>query len=105
MDCATPSFADWVGGTVCPHAQIRDYKTIRCVLAHELALVRQGLRRLLEDDPGLDVVAEAENGARALRQSVEQRPEAEVEDAKRLGCGAGRAEQRAAEDAATWTIA
>ena len=32
---------------MCPHAQIRDYKTIRCVLAHELALVRQGLQALI----------------------------------------------------------
>ena len=89
---------------MCPHAQIRDYKTIRCVLAHELALVRQGLRRLLEDDPGLDVVAEAENGAEALRQILEHRPEAVVADATLFGCAPARAEQMILEESPTSRI-
>ena len=89
---------------MCPHAQIRQYKTIRCVLAHELALVRQGLRRLLEDDPGLDVVAEAENGAEALRQILEHRPEAVVADATLFGCAPARAEQMILEESPTSRI-
>jgi DNA-binding NarL/FixJ family response regulator len=104
MDCATSSFADWVGGTVCPHAQIPHYKTIRCVLAHELALVRQGLRRLLEDEPDLDIVAEAENGAEALRQILEHRPEAVVADATMFGCAPVRAEQMILEESPTSRI-
>jgi len=89
---------------VCPHAQIRDHKTIRCVLAHELALVRQGLRRLLEDEPDLDVVAEAENGAEALRQILEHRPEVVVADATMFGCAPVRAEQMILEESPTSRI-
>jgi len=89
---------------VCPHAQIRDYKTIRCVLAHELVLVRQGLRRLLEDEPDLDIVAEAENGAEALRQILEHRPEAVVADVALFGCAPARAEQMILEESPTSRI-
>jgi two-component system response regulator NreC len=89
---------------VCPHAQIRHYKTIRCVLAHELALVRQGLRRLLEDEPDLDIVAEAENGAEALRQILEYRPEAVVADVALFGCTPARAEQMILEESPTSRI-
>ncbi|HKV76728.1 MAG TPA: response regulator transcription factor [Candidatus Sulfotelmatobacter sp.] len=77
---------------------------IRCVLAHELALVRQGLRRLLEDEPDLDVVAEAENGAEALRQILEYRPEAVVADATLFGCAPAEAEQMILEESPTSRI-
>lgn len=33
--------------------------TIRCLLAHDHVLLRQGVRRLLEDEPDLEVVGEA----------------------------------------------
>lgn len=89
---------------MCPHAQIRSYKTIRCVLAHEVALVRQGLRRLLEDQPDVEVVAEAENGAEALRQILEHRPEAVVADATLFGCAPARAEQMILEESPTCRI-
>ena len=68
-----------------PHAQIRNDKTTRCVLAHELALIRQGLRRLLEDEPDLEVVAEAENAAEALRQILEHQPEVVIADSTLFG--------------------
>ena len=40
---------------------------IRIVLADDHALVREGLRRILEDHPDLQVVAEAETGEEVLR--------------------------------------
>jgi two-component system response regulator NreC len=89
---------------VCPHAQIRSYKTIRCVLVHELALVRQGLRRLLEDEPDLEVMAEAENGAEALRQILEHRPEVVVADATLFECSPAQAEQMILEESPTSRI-
>ncbi len=89
---------------MCPHAQIRHYKTIRCVLAHELALVRQGLRRLLEDEPDLDVVAQAENGAEALRQILEHQPEVVVADAMLFGCSPAQAEQMILDESPTSRI-
>lgn len=50
-------------------------KNIRCVVAHDHVLLRQGLRRLLEDEPDIAVVAEAGNAAEALRCVFEHRPE------------------------------
>ena len=90
---------------MCPHAQIRsDNKTIRCVLAHELAFVRHGLRRLLEDEPDLEVVAEAENAAEALRQILERRPEVVIADAMLFGCAPAQAEQMILEESRTSRI-
>jgi DNA-binding NarL/FixJ family response regulator len=40
--------------------------SIRVVLVDDHALVRQGFRRILEDDPELTVVGEASNGADAI---------------------------------------
>jgi DNA-binding NarL/FixJ family response regulator len=66
--------------------------------------VRQGLRRLLEDEPDLDIVAEAENGAEALRQILEHRPEAVVADATLFGCAPAQAEQMILEESPTSRI-
>ncbi|MFZ1000250.1 MAG: hypothetical protein WAO17_18765 [Candidatus Sulfotelmatobacter sp.] len=43
-------------------------RKIRCLLAHDHVLLRQGLRRLLEDEPDIDVVGEAGNAAECLRK-------------------------------------
>ena len=48
---------------------------IRCVLADDHALLRQGVRRLLEDEVDLRVVAEAANAADALKLVLEHRPD------------------------------
>jgi DNA-binding NarL/FixJ family response regulator len=44
----------------------------RVLLADDHTLVRSGLRRILDDDPGLEVVAEAADGAEALQLALEQ---------------------------------
>jgi two-component system, NarL family, response regulator NreC len=56
-------------------------RKIRCVLAHGHVLLRQGLRRLLEDEPDIDVVSEAGNSAECLRKLYEFRPDVLVADA------------------------
>ncbi len=89
---------------MCPHAQIRNDKTIRCVLAHELAFVRHGLRRLLDDEPDLEVIAEAENAAEALRQILESRPDVVIADATLFGCAPVQAEQMILEESSTSRI-
>ena len=66
---------------MCPQAQVQDEnvfprKKVRCVLVHEHVLLRQGLRRLLEDEPDLEVVGEASNAVEALQnvfQTVKER--------------------------------
>ncbi|MFY9742768.1 MAG: response regulator transcription factor [Candidatus Sulfotelmatobacter sp.] len=56
--------------------------TIRCVLAHEQVLVRQGLRRLLEDESDINVVGEAGEAAECLRQIYALRPDVVIADAR-----------------------
>jgi two-component system, NarL family, response regulator NreC len=81
---------------VCSPAQICEEvsrnKEIRCLLVHGHVLLRQGLRRLLEDEPDMKVVAEAGNAAEALRKAFEHRPEIVITDAHMFECGAGRTE-------------
>jgi DNA-binding NarL/FixJ family response regulator len=67
---------------VCPFAQIREDKTIRCVLVHDHMLLRQGLRRLLEDEPDMRVVDEASSAAEALPRISQHRPEVVIADAQ-----------------------
>lgn len=78
---------------MCPHAQIQERNRIRCVLVHDLALLRQGLRRLLEDEPDLVVVAEAENAAQALRAIFEHQPHAVIADVNTFACEPDQAAQ------------
>jgi len=56
-------------------------RKIRCLLMLDHVLLRQGLRRLLEDEPDLDVVSEAGNAAECLRKLYEFRPDVLVADA------------------------
>jgi DNA-binding NarL/FixJ family response regulator len=65
---------------------------IRCVLAHDHILFRQGLRRLLEDEPDIDVVSEASNAAECLRKVYELRPDVVVAAAATFGLSASDAE-------------
>jgi len=83
---------------VCPHAQIQRQgtlggKKIRCILVHDHVLLRQGLRRLLEDEPDMEVAAEAGNSAEALRTVLEHRPEVVIADAHIFECAADEAER------------
>jgi len=54
--------------------------TIRILIADDHALVRQTLCMLLERAEGLEVVAEAENGQRALELARELRPDVALID-------------------------
>jgi len=50
-------------------------KKIRCVLAHNHGLLRQGLRRLLDDEADLVVVGETGSISEAAAMAVEYRPD------------------------------
>ncbi|MGQ9477385.1 MAG: response regulator transcription factor [Candidatus Bipolaricaulia bacterium] len=53
---------------------------VRVLLADDHALVRQGLRALLEREPGIEVIAEAGDGYLALELAESLRPEVAVLD-------------------------
>jgi DNA-binding NarL/FixJ family response regulator len=55
-------------------------KKIRVLLAEDHILVRQGFRRILEDDPGITVVGEARTGLEAIDQCKELKPDVVVMD-------------------------
>ena len=50
------------------------------MLAEDHILVRQGFRRILEDDPGIAVVGEARTGLEAIGQCKELKPDVVVMD-------------------------
>jgi len=67
-------------------------RKIRCALVHDHVLLRQGLRRLLEDEPDIEVVSEADNAAECLRKAFEFRPDVVIADARSFGLSAAEAE-------------
>jgi DNA-binding NarL/FixJ family response regulator len=60
---------------------------IRILLADDHAVVREGLRYLLEQEPDMQVVAEASDGATALRLLPVETPDVIVLDMKMPGAG------------------
>jgi two-component system, NarL family, response regulator NreC len=73
-------------------------KKIRCVLAHDHVLLRQGLRRLLEDEADIGVVGEAANAAECLRKVYELRPDVVVADVATFGLPAPEVERLVARE-------
>ncbi len=55
---------------------------IRCLLAHEHVLLRQGIRRLLEDELDIEVIAEAGDAAECRQQVYRHHPDVVVADAR-----------------------
>ncbi len=53
---------------------------VRILLADDHTLVRQGLKRIVEEHPDWSVVAEVGDGREAVRQAVELRPDVAVLD-------------------------
>jgi DNA-binding NarL/FixJ family response regulator len=67
-------------------------RRIRCVLVHDHVLLRQGLRRLLEDEPDFEITDEADNAAEALRKVNDLQPDVLVAAASTFGMPAREAE-------------
>jgi NarL family two-component system response regulator LiaR len=55
-------------------------KTIRVLIADDHAFVREGTRRILEQEKDIDVVAEASDGEEAFRLSVDLKPDVVLMD-------------------------
>ncbi|MFF4276611.1 response regulator [Streptomyces sp. NPDC001536] len=59
--------------------------TVRLVIADDHAVVRAGLRALLEGEPDLTVIAEAGSGDEAVRLAVELKPDVVLMDLRFAG--------------------
>jgi DNA-binding NarL/FixJ family response regulator len=55
---------------------------IKVILADDQTLVRAGFRSILQGEPDMTVVAEAANGAEAVRRTVEHRPDVVLMDVR-----------------------
>ncbi len=80
---------------MCPPAQMLNHisgRKIRCLLAHDHVLLRQGLRRLLEDEPDFEVTGEAGDAAECLRRIFESRPDVVIAEINTFGLSASEAE-------------
>lgn len=55
-------------------------RPIRIVIADDHTIVRQGLARLLEDQPGIIVVGEAVNGHKAIEKTLKLKPDIIIMD-------------------------
>ncbi|MCA9905996.1 MAG: response regulator transcription factor, partial [Anaerolineae bacterium] len=60
-------------------------KTVRILIADDHAVVRAGLRALLERRAGFQVVAEADTGEEAVAKAVEVKPDVAVLDVRMPG--------------------
>jgi DNA-binding NarL/FixJ family response regulator/anti-sigma regulatory factor (Ser/Thr protein kinase) len=60
--------------------QPRDARTIRVLLADDHKVLREGLARLLREQPDLDLVGEAEDGRRAVELALHTQPDVVVMD-------------------------
>jgi len=63
-----------------PAARPSSGKRIRVLLADDHAVVREGLRRLLQEEPDIEIVGEAANGRQAVDLSRKYRPQVIVMD-------------------------
>lgn len=69
-------------------------ETIRLLLADDHAVVRSGLRLLLEAQPDLAIIGEAENGEEAIRRTAELQPDVVLMDIEMPGMNGIEAARR-----------
>jgi DNA-binding NarL/FixJ family response regulator len=75
-------------------------RKLRVVIADDQALVRAGLRALLGDDDGLEVVGQARDGAQAVELAASLRPDVVLMDIRMPGVDGIEATRRIAADEA-----
>src|SRR5262249_3495284 len=86
-DQRTPARAR--GGQVahCTVMGVDPHTPIRVLLVDDHAVVRKGMRALLEREPGLEVVGEAEDGTQAVQAAGRLRPDVILMDLEMPGTG------------------
>jgi DNA-binding NarL/FixJ family response regulator len=70
---------------------------IRIVIADDHAIIRRGLRTLLEHEPGLEVIAEARDGREAIEAAKRERPHVVILDIAMPGLNGIEAGRRISE--------
>ena len=60
--------------------QLRDLGMTRILIADDHAVVRSGVRRIIEDQPGWSVVAEAADGKEAITKAIASKPDVAILD-------------------------
>lgn len=78
MLTSTNLFVHWL-------EQVKEHYLIKVIIVDDHALVRMGIRRLLEDLPDMEVIADADSGERALQLIKEQQPDVVLLDMKMPG--------------------
>ena len=69
-------------------------EVLRLLVVDDHPMYRSGLRTVLEDDPALAVVAEAADGATAVRLTLDLQPDVVVMDLKMPGISGVEASRR-----------
>lgn len=69
-------------------------ETIRVLLVDDHALLRTGLRMLVDQEPGMEVAGEAATGEEGVRMAAELRPDVVVMDLSMPGMGGMEATRR-----------
>src|SRR2546428_12598558 len=72
-------------------------RPIRVLLVDDHAVVRKGLRALLDREPGIEVTGEAEDGEEAVRAADRLRPDVIMMDLEMPGLGGIEATRQIAE--------
>jgi DNA-binding NarL/FixJ family response regulator len=76
----------------------------RVLLVDDHAVVRGGLQALLDREPGIEVVGEAEDGEHAIRAADRLRPDVILMDLEMPGTGGVEATRRIAETHSTTKV-
>lgn len=63
------------------------HQNLRILIADDHALVREGVRKLVEEQPDMTVVADAGDGDRAVQLAVEHSPDVALVDVSMPGTG------------------